>query len=102
MGEIYKKASGVFAWVGEPDFQERSTLVLLHRPVTDVVREQTFSRFSFYQMRQFCAKEYWLRTWIQQEVILARRVAICCGDIIIPWETFVDICEPSSDSRDET
>jgi hypothetical protein len=31
-------------------------------------------------------REYWIRTWVLQETVLAKRVIIMCGDESILWE----------------
>jgi hypothetical protein len=38
-------------------------------------------------------RPYWKRTWIIQEVVLAKNIRIFCGDSSIPWADFVSMVQ---------
>jgi hypothetical protein len=38
-----------------------------------------------------CRRAYWKRTWILQEVTLAREIVLYCGDQYIPWAIFQSV-----------
>ena len=43
---------------------------------------------SYEAMLSLMSREYWSRTWIIQEIVLAKRVVVHCGQRSIPWEAF--------------
>ncbi|KAF2122017.1 heterokaryon incompatibility protein-domain-containing protein [Lophiotrema nucula] len=105
MGEVYKRASRVVAWIGE---HERSsgyvcdimtavgeTFVASH---DDTVAWEKAESVAFRKARQWimftdCWREFFERSWFTrmwpiQEVALPLpgRVVLSCGDTMIPWE----------------
>jgi hypothetical protein len=42
-----------------------------------------------------CRRQYWTRTWIVQELLLAKRRVVCVGNVQVPWDDFrglIDLC----------
>jgi hypothetical protein len=39
-----------------------------------------------------CHHEYWTRTWIIQEVLLAKTVVLCGNEMMQPWSSFEALC----------
>jgi hypothetical protein len=39
-----------------------------------------------------CRHEYWTRTWIIQEVLLAKTVVLCGSEMMQPWSSFEALC----------
>jgi hypothetical protein len=46
-------------------------------------REAEWEAFS-----EMCSFEYWTRVWVVQEIILAERITIHCGEDGLDWDTF--------------
>jgi hypothetical protein len=42
---------------------------------------------------EICERSYWSRTWIIQEVALARDKTVYCGSSALPWSIFRNFCE---------
>jgi hypothetical protein len=42
---------------------------------------------------EICERSYWSRTWIIQEVALARDKTVYCGSSEMPWSIFRNFCE---------
>ena len=45
-------------------------------------------------LRSLCRREYWTRTWIIQEMVLARDVELRCGDHCAPLGALRDVLNP--------
>lgn len=81
MDEIYQRAWKVLVWLGLPEID--SELAIHHirshgRPLFDPQVRNA--------MLRLIARPYWRRMWIVQELLLARRVLIYCGDESFQWE----------------
>jgi len=42
-------------------------------------------------LEELCTREYWKRVWIVQEVVLAHKIRVYCGDDEAGWEGFENI-----------
>jgi hypothetical protein len=98
MGRIYSAAQSVLVWLGEEadnsaalfDFLNRSTAAgATQRSQTS---NQIDNRTFWTSFKRLCQREYWKRVWIVQEVILARKIEILCGDRRMPWEKLESAC----------
>ncbi|KAF2186080.1 hypothetical protein K469DRAFT_487701, partial [Zopfia rhizophila CBS 207.26] len=100
MGEIYSRATKVYAWLGEADRQMNCVFDALQE-FRDRKREAKFAthfdaaeQLSFYRqlfrdiyqdkaefnwLRPLYVRPYWRRVWIVQELVLAKVVVVCCG-----------------------
>ena len=106
MKDIYSSAQVVCAWLGSEgdgsamgmDFikivaQERAALKNVNDNVewlekhgfvhADVDDDSDHPWFAFGKL---LGRDYWQRVWCAQEVILATKVLIMCGDRIVTWE----------------
>lgn len=102
MGDIYRSAQGVFAWLG--DSGDRSdevidTLTALDKESTilDKTRRNEVVNI-FYRkglaesLYRFCIRGYWERTWIVQEVALPQTVVLYCGDRQLSCNILKEVC----------
>ena len=113
IGKIFAQAVGVLAWVGEREngsaslFKPRlnknlRNFISLQLGVLALKKEV---RGSFGdQERQaaweaFMLRPYWLRTWVQQELLLAKDVTIFCGDDKSSWNDLIEsrFSKPAND-----
>jgi hypothetical protein len=101
MGNIFRSASHVYAWLGD-DSHEITTLTSFfafrERPKTTIAmrKAKSISRSTHEQQARLvfidlCRRSYWTRTWIVQEILLARSVIICMGRMRILWKDFSPI-----------
>lgn len=77
---IYRKAWGVLAWVGEvPSGADR---IIAEWTATHTDERRHIAAAAI------MASPYWKRTWIIQELLLARKITVYCGKRIFDWELF--------------
>ena len=98
MGEIYQKAQFVFVWLGHqqnPDVEKALPfLVFAEQHFGDAsVEKEHRKQFGddgtrlIVALRTLFETDYWSRTWIVQEVILAKMLVVCCGSRQITWNS---------------
>ena len=110
MRKIYAQASRVVVWLGSSNNTRRQvfgTLKELDRRFattefdTDVIRDHNMllrweqriimdSCNMGHFMKEFsrCQFEYFLRTWVVQELANAREIIVCCGSDTVSWDVF--------------
>jgi hypothetical protein len=93
MGTIYSHASQVCVWVGLADSFAEGAFRLLSRKETmgGIKRGIIKHPEDWYDMAEFCKREYWDRLWIIQEVVLARKIEVYCGHLHFPWKALSDV-----------
>jgi hypothetical protein len=88
MGEIYRRAEEVVAWiVYEPENFEEGSDEATYDPVDGLDVISSMSRAEI--MRAVVENSYWSRLWIVQEVLLAKRLSIRFGSAEVEWLNFV-------------
>jgi ankyrin repeat protein len=88
MNEIYKAAARVIVWLGPgSDEENHAMLYLKHGRVTGKELVNPLDA-----LRGLFDGEYWRRTWIVQEFVLANDIEIRCGDRQIDLRTFGLFC----------
>jgi hypothetical protein len=105
MGKIYEKAETVQVWLG-PDADESSTILECFERNRDDPELSFAGRFGQARREAFwdcfaklCNRDYWKRTWIVQEFLLARNVQILCGSKSIPWKAFDHVAQKSQNTK---
>jgi hypothetical protein len=110
MGDIYSYAKSVIAWIRVAHSPEDSlagglTYKLLlfiwcsktrqHQarsmggwPVRDIIAFSKKLRPEWILFRNLCKAEYWSRTWIIQEILLAKKIRMIVEEEEISWEIF--------------
>ena len=84
MGDIYRSASRVLCWLGQATpntdafLKEMRTTRLVAHPPSRVL----------HGMKELLFCDYWKRTWILQELVLARDIQILCGNVGNSWHDF--------------
>jgi hypothetical protein len=87
MGDIYRKAQRVLAWLG-PGGRATDLAMNILNSIGDMrgTPNGFLWRLSDRKaLQSFVQHPYFSRMWIVQEVILAREVIIHCGKITLPW-----------------
>ena len=100
MGRIYRGANAVLVWLGR-ELQNSFQVIDLSKKMqeyaesadTDFRRPQATSNFNvldyFEGLNRLCYRQYWTRTWIIQEIVLAKKISLFCGADQISWNTFI-------------
>ncbi|MCJ1403907.1 hypothetical protein MMC11_007130 [Xylographa trunciseda] len=98
MGTIYRAATRVLVWLGRA-FQD-SDLVM------DFIRTGSSSESPDYELKvvrkavQYWAnRDYWFRTWIIQEFLLAKDIRLLCGEEIVDWSHIERFCRTADDEN---
>lgn len=84
MGEIYSEACQVFSWLGEQ--MDDSLMLHLSASVYAGIHRLNDQRLADLSqaLRNICQRSYWGRVWILQEVRLARKLTLWCGQFPLP------------------
>jgi hypothetical protein len=86
MADIYGKASRVIAWLGSAYEQSDNAMRGLLESKGD---EQALELIPWIlAVVHLCARPYWCRLWVLQELKLAREKDLMCGSKVIPWQYF--------------
>jgi hypothetical protein len=105
MGKIYEEATTVQVWLGPDADQSNTILECFERNRDDpelwyagrygqARREAFWSAFA-----KLCDRDYWKRTWIVQEFLLAHNIQILCGSNSIPWKVFDHVALKSQNTK---
>lgn len=100
MRDIYRQASRVLLWIGEPDEHTNwamdrmndATLSSDLKSPGEATKQPTAEdiRMRYIIDRNIELRRYWTRTWILQEVLLPRDdPLVLCGYRCVPWSVFV-------------
>ncbi|GAB1317159.1 Heterokaryon incompatibility protein-domain-containing protein [Madurella fahalii] len=101
MDRVYSQASTVVSWLGEGDSHTEGAARLLgklagiprstiSRPDFDVAQfvKDTPSG-DWLALGAFLARPYFRRAWIVQEIAMAGRLLVVCGEHVVSWEDLV-------------
>ena len=101
MGRIFHETQVVIAWLGENDYQTDAAIRLLEtfknvpktlitQPNFDVTKYvNDISKDDWLALGALLSRSYFKRAWIVQEITLAKRPMILCGDQVIEWNDLV-------------
>jgi hypothetical protein len=101
MDQVYKNANAVFAWLGEADdyaiagFTAIEKLAALDRDINGdyashrlrELSDHGFDEWDWTSLVAVFRRAWFLRVWVIQEVYLAQRIAIVCGDQMLSGDT---------------
>ncbi|CAK1360112.1 hypothetical protein CB0940_06213 [Cercospora beticola] len=89
MGDIYKAADAVYAWLGDLDCHGHSD-VECGRAASQTQelnhRWCTMAPADGYELQKMAESKYWTRLWIKQEVILAKDIWFLYGNCVAHWK----------------
>lgn len=93
MSAIYSQARRVCVWLGLANTCAHSAFQLLKRMEMRDEIKLGIIRYpeEWYDMAQLCQRRYWDRLWIIQEVVLASKIELYCGDMHIPWDSLSEV-----------
>ncbi|KAF4892904.1 Heterokaryon incompatibility protein 6, OR allele [Colletotrichum fructicola] len=103
MGEIYSQASQVLIYLGKMDPSVEGAMEAMRRVESELGTFHSGSYLGVFNMMRYLFKKdeinwdpiinllrrpWFQRTWIFQEVVLAKRGQVICGQQSIPWAVF--------------
>ncbi|KAK0719203.1 heterokaryon incompatibility protein-domain-containing protein [Lasiosphaeris hirsuta] len=80
MARIYASARSVLVYIGEGSTESSETVNLLALGLSLAGKEAAVTAL--------LASPYFWRVWVLQEIALARKATLICGDASIPWPNF--------------
>jgi hypothetical protein len=99
MRMIYESAEPVIAWIGES--KENSDLAMAFianftgsESDMDYMRQNVREQASetWVALSNLWSRPYWERVWVIQEVAVARKVQIVCGNVSISLDALERLC----------
>jgi ankyrin repeat protein len=92
MAQIYRLATSVLIWLGPAYGGSEKALDCFNRQAFRISKGKSRNISSGDEastgIAALCHRPYWRRLWILQEIVLAKRKWLVCGDRISPWEPF--------------
>jgi hypothetical protein len=94
MGQIYSEANLVRVWLGTGSTIINHFLAWVldqnlgedRLSLPNASAQQISERLPL-GLLEFLSLAYWHRTWVVQEILLARDIRVCCGTYSFPWAT---------------
>ncbi|KAM5350277.1 hypothetical protein ACJ41O_006782 [Fusarium nematophilum] len=91
IGTIFRKASEVAIWLGdEPDLDETSREYLRAGTASKADQDTCLSTLPVF--KHLLGRPFWRRVWIIQELAVASRITLYCGNFRIPWRAMDVSC----------
>lgn len=97
MGEIYREANEVYAWLGPGD---DDTIYAIEHIKTNSPQTPFDENVFSMCVEKLLKFTYWTRRWVIQEFALARRLILVCGDDQIDWYDLVESVSEALVSND--
>lgn len=95
MGDIYRRATCVKAWIGEADVDlEYAFAYLRNRKLRQVVESEHYSetvKRASHSLQQVMLRPYWQRLWIIQEIGMGRKVMVLAGGRSVELEDLISV-----------
>jgi Heterokaryon incompatibility protein (HET) len=96
MGTIFRKATEVAVWLGQGNL-ERVMEQALQNLEVGISEPWNFSKENQDAMnllvKELLSQPYWKRVWIIQEVAVASRIFVYCGNHKVGWDQFLNMCQ---------
>ncbi|KAF5007610.1 hypothetical protein FDECE_6074 [Fusarium decemcellulare] len=86
MARVFRNATEVIAWLGTPDASQSDNVQALESVKNKDCAVWTKSQWEGFRYLSYA--QYWSRIWVVQEVLLASRLIIWCGDFTFPPALF--------------
>ncbi|KAF4633144.1 hypothetical protein G7Y89_g4978 [Cudoniella acicularis] len=110
MGRIYSQAERVLAWLGPAESHSHHAIETLDslaarisvdwstqeiQPISDKLNEWAdlmislpFNDADWDAIQSLCSRSWFERLWIRQEIWLANKADLICGNSVLSWESF--------------
>jgi hypothetical protein len=93
MADIYSQAQRVIAWIGLETEASQAAFKFLTTSYNRAPfnRRELMDDPGWNALKDVYKRDYWKRVWIVQEICLAQRVVIMCGNTQIPWNYISEV-----------
>ncbi|KAH7129238.1 heterokaryon incompatibility protein-domain-containing protein [Dactylonectria macrodidyma] len=101
MDQIYKKAEIVTIWSGTGDVKTQESLRTLENFGCMIARSPPIHSMDYVmslsgdpqwtELEPFFRREWFTRSWVVQEVLLAQKARLVCGTTSIDWNKVIDL-----------
>lgn len=105
MGQTFGLATKVLCWVGPAEdgldttlaaldtseIEGRSLTVEQGRAINERFIDHSLNERNCAALQHVISSPYWSRTWIVQEITLAREIVVLYGSVELPWQLFVNL-----------
>jgi hypothetical protein len=103
MGRIYSQAKQVIVWIGAASSSSDVAMKFIQKvyakfqvkvskyAMDEFVTDSDYNR-QWKALTELCDRRYWKRRWVIQEIALAHKCVIQCGDSILQWDAFESVC----------
>ncbi|KAK3385601.1 heterokaryon incompatibility protein-domain-containing protein [Podospora didyma] len=87
MADVYSRAHQVVAWIGLETEDSKVAFEFLRESFefSPRNRKSLMEDPRWQSLEKLCQRPYWGRVWIVQEICLAQRLIVKCGESHIPW-----------------
>jgi len=91
MRQIYTNAHSVWVWLGEADDVTNSDIAMQFMKTREAFGDKDVNFKKLWSPRKaravlaLCERDYWKRIWIVQEIMLAKKATVLCGDQQVGW-----------------
>jgi hypothetical protein len=103
MGDIFRRASEVLAWLGKTQHSFRTVIKIAHLVATqdaysksteELIRQEYFRNKEDWETLSSLFPQPWFsRVWVIQEVAVPPNVRVVYGNIVIPWDALEEFLE---------
>ena len=96
MGDIYRQARHVYAWLGEGDADSDQACDFFNDetpPLQNSERADDDTLDHSPKFQAIFSRPYWERVWTLQERCLAQDLTLFCGEKVVTWENIVQKLE---------
>lgn len=106
MKQIYRNASHVVIWLGPSTPMDTLAFKVLSH-FSSVFERRGYFRFALWDygndgfppsdaeewiaLLNLFQREWWLRVWVLQEAVMARKATVICGDLTAEWEIVLSV-----------
>ena len=95
IGDIYNRASNVCIWLGEGDDNSRKALGFIQKMVQEPALYHSPSwkepNSNLTALSILLRRPLFSRSWVVQEISLARKATVQCGESFVDWSDFADV-----------
>lgn len=80
MGSIYESAESIVVWLGKSKDGSDFAMAMFANPSTLKLKVNEFDGAQYSAILALCNRSYWRRVWVLQEIYLAKRFVVECGN----------------------
>ena len=86
MSSVFTGAQHVLVWLGKAESYSHAAMHII-KEIAEQRRGGRITENEMWSLFRWSMKDYWSRTWVVQEFLLAFDLVILCGKWKLPWNT---------------